>query len=329
MTTHPLRLRTALTRSFFGALVLLSHGLPATAAPDEPAACPPVAQAPTAEQMQAVQRDARDHGFLWRISKGGRASYLYGTLHVGKLAWTVPGPRVMDALLNSQTLALELDLLDEQIVAQLSATMAAGTRAPPAMPAAWQTRMQRQMAAACLPAELLASQHPVMQAITLSVLAGRRDGLDPAFAQEFVLSGFARAVKKPVVSLETPHQQMAALLPAEAARARDMAEQGLAQVEEGRARTTLLRVAQVWERGDLDELTQYERWCDCITTADDAAQLRKLNDERNGPLAERIDALHAGGKTVFAAVGSLHMTGPHGLPKLMGQRGYTVERVRF
>jgi uncharacterized protein YbaP (TraB family) len=32
---------------------------------------------------------------------------------------------------------------------------------------------------------------------------------------------------------------------------------------------------------------------------------------------------------VFAAVGSLHMTGPKGLPRLLGQRGYTVERVKF
>ncbi|HSW03347.1 TraB/GumN family protein [Aquabacterium sp.] len=330
MTTHPHRLRAAFTRTLCSALVLLSQALPAQAAPDAAAAnCPPVAQPPTAEQMQAVQRDARDHGFLWRISKGGRASYLYGTLHVGKLAWSVPGPRVMEALTNSQTLALELDLLDEKIVAQLSSSMAAGNAKPTAMPAAWQTRMQRQVAAACLPAETLANQHPVMQAITLTVLAARRDGLDPAFAQEFVLSGLAHAVDKPVVSLETPAQQMAALLPSDAARARTMAEQALTQLEQGRARATLLRVAQVWERGDLEDLTQYERWCECITSEDDAAQLRKLNDERNEPLAERIDALHAGGKTVFAAVGSLHMTGPRSLPRLMGQRGYSVERVRF
>ena len=27
-------------------------------------------------------RAARDHGFLWRISRDGRSSYLFGTLHV-------------------------------------------------------------------------------------------------------------------------------------------------------------------------------------------------------------------------------------------------------
>ena len=52
-------------------------------------------------------------------------------------------------------------------------------------------------------------------------------------------------------------------------------------------------------------------------------------DDRNPALAERIDALHMGGKSVFAAVGSLHMVGKLGLPLLMAQRGYQVERVEF
>jgi uncharacterized protein len=328
MTTRPHRFHTAFIQTLCGTFVLLSHALPARAAPDA-ASCPPVAQAPTPEEMRAVQRDAQDHGFLWRISKGGRASYLYGTLHIGKLAWAVPGPQVTKALMSSQTLALELDLLDENVRAQMSSSMSSDSPEPAAMPAAWQTRMERQMAAACLSEATLAKQQPMMQAITLTVLAARRDGLDPAFAQEFVLSGFARAVNKPVVSLETPAQQLTALLPRDAARARTAADQALTLLEQGHARATLLRVAHAWERGDLDDLAQYESWCDCITSAEDAADMRRLNDERNDPLAKRIDALHAEGKTVFAAVGSLHMTGPRSLPRLMGERGYTVERIAF
>lgn len=327
MRSCPRLFRTALVLALLGSHLLPG---PARAADDGATGCPPVAQPPSAEQLQATQRAARDRGFLWRIRKGGRTSYLYGTLHVGKLAWSMPGPRVREALMSTQSLALELDLMDDKILAQLAAAPAAADHgAALEMPAGWQSRVAQQVAAACLPPTALATQHPVMQAITLTVLAARWDGLDAAYAQEFVLGGFARAANKPVVSLESPAQQMAALLPADAARARTMAEQTLEQLEQGRARATLRRVARAWEQGDLDDLAQYERWCDCITSDEDAAHLRMLNDERNGPLAERIDALHAGGKTVFAAVGSLHMTGPQSLPRLMAQRGYSVERVRF
>lgn len=51
-------------------------------------------------------------------------------------------------------------------------------------------------------------------------------------------------------------------------------------------------------------------------------------DDRNPQLADHIDQLHRSGKTVFAAVGSLHMTGPTGLPSLMEKRGYQIERVK-
>ena len=52
-------------------------------------------------------------------------------------------------------------------------------------------------------------------------------------------------------------------------------------------------------------------------------------DDRNPAMAARIDALHSGGQTVFAAVGSLHLFGPQALPALMAQRGYRVERIAF
>lgn len=300
---------------------------PPPAAAASPADCPPVAQAPTPEQVQANLQAARDRGFLWRIRKDGRSSWLYGTIHVGKLAWAFPGPRVREALVNAQSLALELDLTDPKVLEQLARSTAGDTRFK--LPHAAQQRLAKQAEAACIGGEMLAGQHPVMQAITLTVLAARRDGLDPAFAQELALGGFARASAKPIVSLESAEQQAALLVPADAERATAIAEQTLAQLEQGASRAMLLRIAQAWEQGDLDELTKFEQWCGCIENEDDRRFLRRMNDERNGPMAERIDALHRGGRTVFAAVGSLHMTGPQGLPQLMQQRGYEVERVVF
>jgi len=55
--------------------------------------------------------------------------------------------------------------------------------------------------------------------------------------------------------------------------------------------------------------------------------MKRLLDERNTDLSRSIDALHLSGKNVFAAVGSLHLFGPFGLPALMGQLGYQVHHV--
>ena len=91
----------------------------------------------------------------------------------------------------------------------------------------------------------------------------------------------------------------------------------------------MARLAQAWESGDLQALEDYERWCECAATDAERAFMRKLNDERNTPLAAGIEAQHQAGRRVFAAVGALHMTGPQSLPRLLQQRGFKVERITF
>ena len=290
-------------------------------------ACPPQAQTPTPDEVQAGMAHARDRGFLWRIRKDGHNSFLYGTVHVAKAGWMYPGDSVMSAAKDSDRIALELDMLDPDIARRLDAALRAdaGAQVPPAL----ERRLQRQAERACLPLQLLASMSPDMQVTTLSVMAARDDGLDPGYAIDVVLAGLGRGLGKPVVSLETPESQ-AQLLRAESQAERDAAvEAGLQELESDRARATLRHIAEVWAAGRLDELQRYEQWCDCARTPDERRAMHRLLDERNPAMAERIAALHESGLRVFAAVGSLHMIGPSGLPALFAQRGYQVERIDF
>lgn len=287
------------------------------------AMCPPAPAAPTPEQIQAAQRDVRDRGFLWRISKQGHSSYLFGTLHVGKLQWIFAGPRLREAIAATDTLALELDITDPA----LQQNPPAAVTAPMALTDDTRARLARQVAAACLPEQALQRLNPLMQAVTLTVLSARWEGLDAAYAQEIVLATAARVQQRPIVPLETAQSQMDVLLPSEPLQAQRMLDQTLEQLEHGRTRPLLRRLADAWAEGRLRELEDYTQWCECADQAEDRAFLRRLNDERNAPMAERIDALHGEGKRVLVAVGALHMTGEQGLPRLMAHRGYTVERL--
>jgi hypothetical protein len=310
---------------------------PASAAPmiadaravaSKPAACPPPEQIPTPEQLQAGVKTMRDRGFLWRIRKDGRTSHLYGTIHIGRLEWAFLGKTVLDALRDADVLALELDLSDPQIKASI--TRSAGAATPDfTLPAAVRERLDRQFAAACLPSESLATLHPVMQAVTLTLLASRWDGLYAGFGQEFALAGAARTLQRQVVSLETLAAQMQALVPNDRRRALALLERMLDELESDRVRPRFLRMSAAWERGDLTELESYEQWCDCVRDEDDRLLMKRLNDDRNQKLADGIDALHRQGKKVFAAIGALHMTGPQALPRLLAERGFVVERVSY
>ena len=310
-----------------GALLLAAPAVRAQPASSAAASCPPSAAAPTPEQMQAAAREARDRGLLWRLRKDGRISYLYGTIHVGRLEWVFPGRALGGALREADTLALELDPADPAVAQGLAA--AASAAKTPALPAPLQERLQRQLAAACVPPAAVRGMLPVMQAVTLALLAGRWDGLDAAYAQEWMLMREARTLQRPVVSLETAQSQLAVLLPSDDGEIVKLVDETLDQLERGRLRPVLLRLSAAWDRGDLAELETYERWCECADTDEERAFMRRLNDERNPAFAQRIDALHMQGRRVFAAVGALHMTGAQGLPRLLAERGYVVERIRF
>jgi uncharacterized protein len=287
--------------------------------------CPPIPQQLAAEQIQAGMQSARDHGFLWRIRKGDHSSYLYGTVHVARLANMFPGPSVVQAVRESDTVALELDMLDPDIQTRLREGMTQSK--PMALPDALAQRLAKQVEFECLPANALASLRPEVQVTALSALTGRRDGIDPAYGIDNFLAGFARGGSKRVVSLETPELQLTLLKMPTPEATIEMVEAAVTELESGRTLQTLQRIFKVWVEGDDVDLARYDKWCECTPPESERLLMKRMLDDRNPGLADGIHALHEAGQRVFAAVGSLHMIGPLGLPALMAQRGYQVERV--
>lgn len=304
----------------------LLGGTVARAADGAAQACPPTAQALNETLFQAAAAQAKDRGFLWRISKGGHSSYLYGTLHVGRAEWMAPGPILRSALQATDTLALELDPLNADVQRDMATSLAQVKLRP--LTAALRTRLVRQLQAQCLPTQDVDTAPAEMQLITLSAMVGRRDGLDPTYGSEVLLSVVARSIARPVVSLETVQEQMHALLARNAAEATTLVREGLDDLETDRLRQMLLRTVEVWDTADFDALTRYREWCQCVTTPSEQLQMRRLLDDRNPGLAQRVDSLHTDGKKLLVAVGGLHMVGPQGLPALLALRGYLVERLR-
>lgn len=286
--------------------------------------CPAVPPSPTAEQVRNGMAHARDRGVLWRLERDGRVSWLYGTVHVGRADWIYPGPTVLAALVESSTVALELDITDPG-VAQALTQLPPGVANQP-LSASQRRRLQIQAAAACVPVEQLAPLHPVLQITSLAASVNRRQGLDPMWAQELILTGISRGMGKQIASLETAATQLAALLPTDPAEAQREINEGLDQMEDGRASRLLNRLVHDWEVGNLADLADYTKWCECLIDAADQAALSRLLDERNPALADGIAKLHEKGN-VFAAVGAMHMTGPLALPLLLQQQGFVVTPV--
>lgn len=291
------------------------------------AACPPPAPDVQSLRPDDLRRDVRDRGLLWRLDKDGRTSWLYGTVHASRVEWVVPGPRIQAALAGSDVLALELDPRDPELV-RLFSSRGDAAREQRVL-AGLGGRIAALGARACVPADRLASTRPMLQLATLSLAEARRDGYHPEFGVDVVLAGMATRLDKELVGLETPAEQLAAMLPATEADERALLESGVADLESGEGRASLQRLLRAWGDSDEADLASYPQWCHCLETPAEQRLFRRVNDQRNGPMADKIAALHGSGKRVFAAVGALHMTGPQALPALLRGRGFQVQRIPF
>lgn len=293
-----------------------------------PADCPPDPAPVSADELAAGMREATDGGLLWKATKDGRTSYVYGTIHIAQRAWMFPGPHVLAAMRASDVVALELDPTDPDIVARLQRAIAPRPGSPE-LPAPLAARLRAQMLAACIDPATLAGARPEMRAVTVEVMGGRRLGLHPNYGIDLFLAGLAKGLKKPIRSLETPELQAALLVsddPAETART---VSDLLVELEAGNGERILGRLADDWHRGDLVDMSAYGAWCGCMDTPEQRADFVKLVDDRNGPMADKIAQWHAQGKSLFVAVGSLHLVGDAGVPRLLRAKGFDVERVAF
>lgn len=292
--------------------------------------CPPDPVAPTPQILQGWFRDAPERGFLWEIEKYGRKSWLFGTIHTAKPHWVGFGPKTLASVQAADVVALEIDPIDVASMTDMQSqieALANADRANP-LPAALQKRLAETATNNCVNPDVMKSLPVSFVLITTIINGSRKDGLEPAFGIDIFLAGFARGAKKPVVALETNAIQMQAIRSLFGDDRDAAVAEALDGLDTGETRTQLQKFAKVWEAADHDALRNYLLWCNCVKTQREVKIMAQTNDARNPAMAEKIDAIHSQGKSVFAAVGSLHFTGPKALQDLMANKGYSVRVVK-
>ncbi|MFT8808715.1 TraB/GumN family protein [Gluconobacter sp.] len=288
--------------------------------------CPAAASVPDKSRMAQMFQTAPDRGFLWKVTKDGHASWLYGTLHVAKQDWLLPGPLTRAAILQSSEIALELDL---------NAPDTATTLRQPEDAARWahlvqsgrKAQVDALMDQQCVPSAAFAHVAVGVEAAGVEALSARRDGYYPDYAVDAVLQGMAGSLKKPLIGLETVQMQRELLIGPDQGDEDAFIDDIVKGVSSGRTQTENQRLAEMWGSSDVKRLDHYQDWCDCLNTAQERRFMSRLLDQRNVGMARKIEQIHESGTSLFVAVGSLHMAGPKGLPALLRKDGFEVQQI--
>lgn len=263
------------------------------------------------------------HGqMFWSVTdEDGRQNWLLGTMHSEDPRLLDFPPALMDALRESQRVALEL-VPDTSMLERLNQAMNydSGRLNEVLEPDLYARVVELLDQAYGMGEPAVRRMKPWAAAMTLS-MPPPQTGLFMDLALSFRASGMG----KDVVALETLDEQLAFL-------------EGLSE----RAQIELLRQA-VADFEQIDEV--FETMIGLYLSSDLAAleeysrgQLDDFDDEiashfnqvglidRNKVMLERaVPYLAEGG--VLIAVGALHLPGEHGLIELMRQEGYTVEGI--
>lgn len=269
----------------------------------------PVASAPVREV--APERPA----FLWKIDKGGKSSWLFGTIHVGVDARGELPASVWAAMNGASCFVMETDP-----GAVSSAELFAMSRLPRGKTldseltkAAWD-KLTGKLGGA-IPGPALQSSAPWFAAMLyLQAVAPRGAPMDGSFLAE------ARAQSKRVAFLEDWREAIVAF--AGAVEASDLEE--LVTNEEAVEKQTRELLA-AYRAGDAERLRQIVTGATRGQTRAEEKMNRVLAGRNEAWLPRLEKAVAPGG--CFVAVGAAHLVGNKDLLTLLKARGYSVRRV--
>lgn len=235
-----------------------------------------------------------------------------------------PGPKVFNALRRSNKLAVELNIADPVVRKELI-DLILDTRESK-LSTALNDRIKFYANKNCIKAEQYQIFRPEIQITTLETMSLRRERIYPELGIDMTLMAIASNMKKMIVGLETPREQMNGILSKPDELEQDISE-ALKKLEDEADKAILAKIIDVWVNKDFDMLNNYAKWCKCLDTKKDRDEMKRALDDRNIIMVDRFDKIQANEGRVFLAVGALHMVGPMGIPMLLKNQGYTVDRL--
>ncbi|RBA24950.1 TraB/GumN family protein [Herminiimonas fonticola] len=273
---------------------------------------------------------APNRGVLYRVSHRGNTSYLFGTVHVGQAAFYPLEPQVTRALSTADTLVLEADIRDTAMLQQAvmrHGIYPDGQTIAQYLSAGSLEKLKLALQVAGIPFENVARMKPWMVTNLLIVQEMARAGYPTEQGIELYFLSVAQKENKAVQQLETADYQLSLFNGLSDAQQEEYLQENLAQLADGSAIRKGLSLITAWQHADNQalEAALIEMQNEVSTSA--KFLQRVLLDERNPNMANKIEALLKTDKRTFVAVGALHLIGAQGVPALLQQRGYKVEKL--
>jgi uncharacterized protein YbaP (TraB family) len=283
-----------------------------------------------ATAQAATQTIAPHRGTLYRVRHAGSTIYLFGTIHVGLPSFFPLEPEVTRALAEARTLVVELDVrnaLPFQAAVQKHGLYAEGDSIDRHLSPQDMTRLRQALQRFDIPFEQASRMKPWLLANLLVGLNLERHGYQRSQGIETFLLAFADKQKMRVQELESADYQMALFDSMSKETQAQYLLENLAELDDGQADAKDAALIDAWAHANGPAIENVLRASLSEKTASAEFTRRILLDERNPNMAEKVAGLLNTPGSSFVAVGLLHLVGVRGVPNLLAQKGYVVEKL--
>ncbi len=267
---------------------------------------------------------------LYRIRHRGNTAYLFGTIHVGLPAFYPLDPQVTGALESAGKLVLELDVRNDapfQAALKKHGLYAEGDAIERHLSPDDLAQLRNTLRQFDIPFENIRHMKPWIVANLLIGLDLERNGYQRSDGIEMFLASFATRQSKAVQELESADYQMSLFDGMTDTTQEQYLRENLAELGDGQAMKRSQVLIDAWANADGKALDDIVRELPNEKTATAEFTRSVLLDKRNPEMASKIEALLKNDKTSFVGVGLLHLVGEKGLPNLLRERGYEVEKL--
>lgn len=261
---------------------------------------------------------------LWAVAGRSNTVYLFGSVHLLRPGEFALQGTLEDAYDGAAAVYLEIDMDDlsgpEIAAATVARAIDPGGRSLDELMGEDAALARARAEQAGIDLSSLSRLEPWFAGLAVVSLALARDGYSAEAGVEQVVQDRAAADGKEILGLETLDEQLAALDSMEIGIQREFLLKALDDAQ--RPADALQGFLRAWREGD-----------DAALAAELAGEFagmpelyRSLLVERNRKWTERISGLLDDSRDFLVVVGSLHLVGPDGLPRMLQARGFTVTR---
>jgi uncharacterized protein len=274
---------------------------------------------------------AAERGALFRITLDGHEMQLFGTLHVGLPEFYPLEPRIVEALDQASTLALEIDPAQPQreLLRALRehGMLAPGSAGYDAMDPERRALLERLIARDGFDAATARTFKPVLLASLLAMAEYTSQGYRSELSSEAWLARQARAHGTRILELESLDRQLSLLDQLKEPERWRFLDEMMDTIASGVQHREARAMVQAWRSADRAALDAIAARCEADASVSGKFVNRVLLKERNAGLAEGLLQLLRQESKTFAAVGVLHLLGTGSVPALLQQKGAQVERI--